>query len=170
MELLVLTIVIILISAIYAGFVGAPWVPSKKKTTEDVFSFLEIKEKDVFYDLGCGDGRLVFMAGEKGADARGFEISIFLFFVANLKKFLQKKKGRILYKNFWKANLADADIIYFFLLPKFYPRLKEKMEEELKEGTIVVTSWWEVEGWKPVKVIKKEKEVDVFVYKIGQNH
>ncbi len=172
MEILTIIAVVILLSAIYAGFVGAPWVPSRRRTIESVFSALEVKEDDVFYDLGCGDGRVVFSAAEKGLNARGVEVSISMFLIASLGRLFKKEKKRIniIYKNIWKTDLSDADIIYFFLLPEFYPKIKEKLERELKDGALVIASVWPIEGWTPIKVDKKTKEDGLFVYKMKKKN
>jgi hypothetical protein len=53
---------------------GAPYVPSKKRTAEIMINFAHIKPGMMVYDLGSGDGRLLFLAAKRGATAIGYDI------------------------------------------------------------------------------------------------
>ena len=45
----------------------ALWVPTMPEFTEGFFELTPVSSSDVVYDLGSGDGRLLFAALEKGA-------------------------------------------------------------------------------------------------------
>ncbi|KKP33109.1 MAG: hypothetical protein A2312_03715 [Candidatus Staskawiczbacteria bacterium RIFOXYB2_FULL_32_9] len=68
--------IVLLFSAGYACWKGAPWVPTRKNDVERFLKLADIKPGQKFYDLGCGDGRLVIAAAKMGADATGFELSL----------------------------------------------------------------------------------------------
>lgn len=157
---------VLLFTFAYAGWRGAPWVPTQKKDLERFLKLADIKPGQKVYDLGCGDGRLLLAAAEAGGEARGFEISLLPFLLAQIKKYLHPRKSsvKISYKDIWRVDLSDADIVYFFLMPKAYPRLKEKFEKELKSGTKIIAYVWPMEGWTPSKIDKKEKSPDIFLY------
>ncbi len=162
----VIIIFIILLTFIYAGWLGAPWVPTHKIDIERFLKLANIKPGQKMYDLGCGDGRLLCAAARSGAKAYGFELSILPFIIANIYRLLQKNKGdiKIFYADFWRADLSDADIIYFFLMPKVYPRLKEKLEKELKKGARVITYVWPIPGWTPVIKDELKNYPNMFLY------
>jgi len=42
----------------------APFVPCKKKELPRIFEVIALKDNEIFYDLGCGDGRVVFYAAQ----------------------------------------------------------------------------------------------------------
>ena len=170
--LLLVTLYLFLLGAFITGTLsglrGVPWLPTRKGEMQRFLKIANIKKGEKVYDLGCGDGRVVFAVAEQGGDVTGLEISILPFLIATAGRAFQKNKRRIkiLCRDMWKADLQDADTVYFYLLPKFYPRLKEKLERELKKGAKVVVHSWPVEGWKPVVVDKKKGEQSFFLYKM----
>ena len=70
---------------------GTPFIPSSLQTTEKMLELAGIKPGQVVYDLGCGDGRLVFKAAELGARAIGVEVNITVYWYALLLKRRHKK-------------------------------------------------------------------------------
>jgi len=158
----------------------APWVPTRKGDVNRFLRLADIKAGDKMYDLGCGDGRLTAIASKAGANAVGLEISLFPYFIAKIRGFFLKnscfislrssrnetKSYTIKFKDFWKMDLSDADIVYFFLMPKIYPKLKQKLEKDLKKGTRVIAYVWPIDGWTPVEVNKHNKKPDIYLYKI----
>ncbi|HEU0051069.1 MAG TPA: hypothetical protein VFQ60_03365 [Patescibacteria group bacterium] len=117
MLIVLILIFCILLTAAFAK--DAPWIPTPKKDVLRFIQLAKIKPNQLFYDLGCGDGRLVFAAAEAGAKAKGFEISLLPFLLANVRKFFSKNKAsiQISYRNIWKADISHADLIYVWLTP-----------------------------------------------------
>ena len=121
-------------------------------------------------DIGCGDGRILGAAANEGAIAEGFEISLLPYLMSQTRFIFNKDrniKAKIVYKDFWHHNLSDADVVYFFLMPRVYPKLKSKLERELKSGVKVICYAWPVEGWQPVIIDKTEKRLPIFLYRIS---
>ncbi len=55
------------------SFVG--WVPTQPEFIDSFFELASVSSSDMVYDLGCGDGRLLFTASERGAgQAVGIDI------------------------------------------------------------------------------------------------
>lgn len=151
---IIIFISFILITFAYASLSGAPWVPMNKKDEERFLALADIKPGQKVYDLGCGDGRVVAAAASAGANAEGLEISIFPYILANIRRLFHKDKARmkISYRDIWRVDLSDADVVYFFLMPKVYPKLREKLKKELKKGTKVIAYVWPMKEWQPVRV------------------
>jgi len=176
--ILFILIFVVAVTFAWAGHRGAPWVPTWGSDVSRFLKLANIKRGERVYDLGCGDGRLVAVSSKAGARAVGFEISLFPYFIAKIRGFFLKrdKRGRsspfvpwhytIKYKDFWGANLRDADVVYFFLMPKIYPKLKQKLEKELKKGTRVIAYVWPIEGWTPIKIDKLDKKSTIYLYQI----
>lgn len=158
----------LLLTSAYASWRGAPWVPTRKKDIERFLKLAEIKPGQKMYDLGCGDGRLVCAAGNAGAKAQGFELSLLPFILANIQCLFKKRKSqiKISYRDIWSTNLNDADIIYFFLMPKVYPKLKAKLEKELKKGAKVIAYVWPIKGWIPLKVDTLNDHPNLYLYQL----
>lgn len=53
-------------------------------------------------------------------------------------------------KNFWEADLSNADVVYAFALDTAMPKLQDKLSKELKDGTYVVSFLWTLPNWRPV--------------------
>ena len=66
----------LIIPGLYGAFTTGPFVPSNRKRIENMIRLAGIKKSDTVYDLGCGDGRLVFRVAPKVKRAYGYDISI----------------------------------------------------------------------------------------------
>lgn len=165
---LLLVILVLAGSAAYAGYRAAPWAPTFKADTERFLKLADIKPGQKVYDLGCGDGRLVVAAGEAGTQAVGFEISLIPYFFAKwrAKKSPAGKNCQIKFKDFWKKDLSDADVVYFFLMPKIFAKMKAKLEKELKPGAKVIIYTWPMEGWTPLVSDCPIGKTPIYLYQI----
>jgi len=147
----------------YAGIKAAPWFPTWSRDIERFLKLADIKPGDKFYDLGCGDGKLVFAAAGAGAKATGFEISLLPYLIAKSRSFFVKN-AEIRFKDFWKQTLFDPDVVYMFLTPKANPKAKDKLEQELKKGARVIAYTWPIEGWQPVKIDRTPGQPSIYLY------
>lgn len=167
MYLIAFIVFVFILTFGYASWRGAPWIPTKADDVKRFLKIADIKPNQKVYDLGCGDGRLVAAAAKEGAKAEGFEISLLPYFLSKLRLFfLNDNKAKIRYKDFWHSNLSDADIVYFFLMPKAYPKLKIKFENELKKGAKVISYVWPIKGWEPITVDIVSQKPKIYIYKI----
>lgn len=157
---------------ILAFVTGAPFVPSTKPTAETMIRLAHIKPSMTIYDLGSGDGRLLFLAAREGATAIGLEINPFLVLFTWFKKMLSKRpktginpadRITVHWKNFWNANLSDADIVFVYLLPWRMEKLAAKLKKELKPGSLIVSNSFIFPNW---KIIRQDKAHHVYVFRI----
>ena len=162
---LLFLLILILGTAAYAGLLAAPWVPTFGKDIDRVLRFVPLTHQDKVVDLGSGDGRVLTALATSGADVHGYEISLLPFLVSKLRIRLKRSANCFVhYKNFWNVNLGEFNVVYLFLLPKVYPRLREKLERELKPGARVVAMLWPVEGWVPIKVDEVRLRPSIYLY------
>ncbi len=165
-HLLYFLLFLVLLTAGYAGLKGAPWVPTRKRDVDRFLGVAGITPGMVMVDLGCGDGQLVIAAAKAGAIARGYEISIFPYILARLRViFSGTDHATILFRDLWKVDLRDADLVYFFLMPDKIAALKEKFERELKPGAKVVAYVWPVKGWTPERLLIEPGLTNLYLYK-----
>jgi 16S rRNA G966 N2-methylase RsmD len=137
------------------------FIPTPFENIEIFFKLAPISESDVVFDLGSGDGRLLFEALEKGAGKIvGIELDPSLVIEAR-KKAREKgleHKAEFLEADVMDVTLSGATVILCYLFPTASEALKPKFELELKPGTRVVMESFPIEGWKPVRT-------EVFGYK-----
>ena len=103
----------------------------------------EVNPDDVVYDLGCGDGRIILTAALRyHARAVGIEIDplryIWCQFLITI--LFQRKRIRIIFGNFYKMNLSEADVVMCYLMPDALVKLEKKFGQELQSETRVVTN------------------------------
>lgn len=125
----------------------------------------ELKEGEILYDLGCGDGRfLILGAKEFGAYGVGIEISPlrYLWSKFNVRISSLSGKIKIRFGNFFKAQISDADVIVIFLTARANKRLVPKFKKELKPGTRIVSHYWQILEMIPEKIDKEDK---IYLYK-----
>ena len=163
MSIWLLLLLAFVISFAYAGIRAAPWVPLHARDVERVVTLMDLKGGEVVYDIGCGDGRILAAAAEKGAQATGFEVSLLPYLLAQIRR-LRGKKFRVRFKDFWWQDLRQADVVFFFLMPKIFPKLKEKLERELKPGARVISYVWPIDGWEPTRVDRREGSPALYLY------
>lgn len=160
-----LLIFLIFIFFFFTGVADIGWAPTKRKDYPRIAQLFNPRPGMVFYDLGSGTADLLFyLANHYKITCVGIEVSPFFYLYSKIKSlFCQNVK--IKYGNFFKFNLKEADVIYFFLHPKLYPRLKEKILSEAKDGAIIIAAVWPLPDANPIKISQKEKEASYFVYK-----
>lgn len=118
----------------------------------------ELSENDVVYDLGCGDGRLVFSASKLAGRAHGYDLSIPLVLYGKLMSFFYPR-ANIAFGNIWKQNYDDATVIFCYLLPNAMKQFYKEVWPKLKPGTRVISNAFEIHKLKPTK-----KEDKVYLY------
>lgn len=168
MIIIFVIVFLLLVSFAYAGLRGAPWVPTKSDDVERFLKLADIKAGAKVYDLGCGDGRLLCAAARAGAEATGWELSLLPYALANVRRLFQEERKhiKIIYGDFWRTDLSEADVIYFFLMPKVYPKIKAKFEKELKKGAKVISYVWPIEGWQSEIIDCLEGQASLYLYMI----
>lgn len=157
------------------GGPSVPFVPTRPEVFDLVFQALDLKEGDVLYDLGCGDGRIVIEAAKRYPikKAVGVELRDELYKEASerVKREGLDGKVEIIHGDFFRVPIGEATVVYMYLLTSVNEALKPKLKQELKPGTRVVTLDFQIPGWKPVKVIGDRGgwQRTLYVYVIGDS-
>jgi len=120
-----------------------------------MLTLVELKPREVFFDLGSGDGRAVIMAAKDfGARAVGVELREDLVkkTLSNIYELGLQDRVTIVNGDMFNVDLTSADVIFLYLTTSANEKVKPKLETELKPGVRVVSHDYEVVGWKPAKV------------------
>jgi predicted RNA methylase len=160
-----LLIFLFLLWFFYSRFFGAEYYPTTRKKMERMLEYANLKKRDIAYDLGSGDGRLVIASAEKCKKAIGVEIDALRFLISLLKiRLLGLKNARIIFGDLFKQDLNDANVVFLFLRQKANDKLQSKLAK-LKKGTRIVSHFWIFHGWKPVK---QDRKLRVYLYIVGK--
>ncbi|MEK7691101.1 MAG: class I SAM-dependent methyltransferase [Bdellovibrionota bacterium] len=159
---------VILLSFAYAAWAGAPWVPTWRRDIERIRKLIDMKPGEIFYELGCGDGRVTLAIGQKPR-AVGVELSIAQWIVAQVRRVLKRSwHVHFALANAFRVDLKPADAVYLFLMPETYTKIASKLECELRPGTRVVSYVWPIPGWTPERVDRLEGAPDLYLYIISR--
>lgn len=145
---------------------GAPFVPTADPVARKMIELSGVKKDQIVYDLGSGDGKLLYLAAKEGARAIGIEINPILVFYARLRQLFLRVPGSMQTKwgNFWGNDVKNADIVYVYLLPWRMDALARKLERELKKGAVVVSNSFIFPKW---KLLREDRDHHVYVYQIS---
>ncbi len=160
--LFVLILLWILIPALY----GLPPVSTKPERTNKALKLANLQPGETLYDLGAGDGRVLFIAARDfGAKAVGIEIGpiqcalIWLRAVASgLDRNIQ-----IRWADFYKADLRAADVVYVYGTSKEVLKLAPHLKQQMKAGSRLVSISADFPEWEPSAFDEREL---IFVYEM----
>lgn len=129
---LVWGVVIIVLVFGFVVFRGAPYVPSHRKDVKRAFTELyPLSNKDVLVDVGSGDGVILRLAAECGAQAVGYELNPILVMIS---RFLSRgnNKIRTQFADLWLTKLPDdTTVVYAFTVSRDGKKLMRKLQREV---------------------------------------
>jgi hypothetical protein len=144
-------LVTLLIAAdLRAQIPAAPYAGTPPDVVEAMLQLAELRQGDVVYDLGCGDGRIVIAAVRRpgvravcveldparlrwardAADAAG---------VSSLIQFVQG--------DLFEVPIQEATVVTLYLMRPANLRLRPRLLRELHPGTRVVSSTFDMGNW-----------------------
>ncbi len=116
-----------------------------------------VKQGDILYDLGCGDGRIVITAAKKyGARGTGVDINPERIKEAeeNARREGVADRVRFVEQNLFDADFHDATVVTLYLLPDVNLRLRPRLLAQLKPGSRIVSHSFDMGEWKPDKTVE----------------
>jgi len=137
--------------------IHTPYVETPPDVVDAMLDLAGVHARDLVYDLGSGDGRVVIAAAKRFcAKAVGIENHLErvrqarenarLAGVANLVRFV--------HDDFFAADLSEATVVFLYLLPEVNLELRPKLWRELKPGSRVVSHEFGMGDWKPQRTIE----------------
>jgi SAM-dependent methyltransferase len=135
-----------------------PFVPSPQEVVDKMIELAGVKQGDVVYDLGSGDGRIVIAAAKKGAKTVGFEIDGDLVKQSreNIRAAGVQDSAEIRQQDILTVDLSPASVVTMYLLPDVNLKLKPNLLSQLKPGSRVVSHSFDMGDWKPDKAERVE--------------
>jgi SAM-dependent methyltransferase len=127
------------------------FVPTDTAVVRAMLDAARVGRKDLVYDLGCGDGRIV-IAAVKRYGARGVCVDIDPARITESRQNADTAgiAGRIEFRqaDLFETDLRRATVVTLYLLPQLNERLRPKLFRELKPGSRVVSNAFDMGEWK----------------------
>jgi len=127
-----------------------------KNAREKMLEMLKLNKRDVFYDVGCGNGQLLLEASPLVKKAIGIEIDPVRFLISRSRT-RKMRNIRIIRGNLFRQNLSSATKMAVFLSPETNARLGEKIRKNAKAASYK----WPIPG---MKLIKHDAKNRIYLY------
>ncbi len=131
--------------------------PSLPPIVDAMIELGEVGAQDLVYDLGCGDGRVVF-AAVKQRGARGVCVDIDPKRISDARRNARKagveERIRFLNADLFDTDFSDATVVMLFLWPDLNVKLRPRLLAELKPGTRIVSHEHLMGDWKPERTVQ----------------
>ncbi|MGZ9067200.1 MAG: SAM-dependent methyltransferase [Burkholderiales bacterium] len=129
------------------------FVPTEDDDVVRMLKLVGLRDGDVVFDLGSGDGRIVLEAAQQNPSVRGHGIEIDGTLVLESRKVAEgtglSDRVQFLHQHAFDANLKEATVIAMWLWPELMRMLRPKILAEARPGTRVVTRIWDLGSWPP---------------------
>jgi precorrin-6B methylase 2 len=133
-----------------------PYDPTPHNVVAQMLRLAQVRDGDVVYDLGCGDGRIVIAAVRENG-ARGVCVDIDPQRIresrANAAAAGALERIRFLDQDLFETDIGEATVVMLFLWPDVNLKLRPKLRRELRPGTRVVSYIHDMGDWKPQQTI-----------------
>lgn len=149
----------------WSQFFDVPFVPTPQVVVDEMLKLADVGPKDVVYDLGSGDGRIVISAARKfGATAVGVELDNHLIYQSeeSARQANVVDRVKFLQQDFFKTDFSQATVVTLYLIPPVMKRLRERMLQ-LKPGTRLVAHDFDFDDWKPDRKVTIRKNVFLWI-------
>ena len=134
-----------------------PYVPTPENVVAKMLDVASVGPKDIVYDLGCGDGRIVVTAAkERGARGVGIDIDPERIKQSQLNAINTGVSDRVRFEltSVFRAEISDATVVSLYLLPWMNAQLRPKFLAELKPGTRIVAHQFPIAAWSPDRTVR----------------
>lgn len=130
----------------------APFDPTPQEVVDRMLTLAGVKNGDLLYDLGSGDGRVLIAAAKRyGVKAVGFEVDPGLVKLANerIKQENLQHLVEVRHQDFTTADLSSASVVTLYLSYDGNHALKPLLLRQLQPGARVVSYTFDMGDWPP---------------------
>jgi len=146
----------------------APTIKTPKKVIDEIINIMNPKKNDMFLDLGCGDGKVVLETYRYAkCKCFGYDISPIMIILARTNRILSFPMSQdIVFEtdNIFDADLKNITKIYCHLDQKTMNALKKKFDSFTKNGGVVYSYKYNINGMKNEKRMKLSNDEVLYIY------
>jgi hypothetical protein len=140
---------------------------STPESVERMLKLAELRDDDMVVDLGSGDGLIPITAAHMNPRLRAWGVDIDPKLVERSNERARAEavadRVRFEHRNAFDADLREATVVTMWLFPELMRLLRPVILERARPGTRVVTSTWDLGGWRPDKVASEEPAVYLWI-------
>jgi len=129
----------------------APYVPTNTMVVQRMLEIAQTNRDDVVFDLGCGDGRILFSAVKDFGAKKSIGYELRRDLHRNVLQKIQKERLenriQVFNDNLLNADISEATVITLYLTTSGNSKLKPKFETEAKAGTKIISHDFSIDGW-----------------------
>ena len=146
-----------------------PLFLSSTPVVKAVLTLVAKEQADSFIDIGAGLGSMVLPVANENPQLRimAVERAPLPWLIAKWRcrhlKNIEVKRA-----NFWALNLADYDVVFAFLSPLVMKKIADKVQKEMRNDTLFISSTFPVPDWLPETIIETsdKRQKQLFCYRI----
>ncbi len=137
---------------------------SRRKVIAAVVRLLPAQPGFRCVDLGCGFGGVLSVLARARPDGEycGIEAALLPFAASWIRGRIAGYHAR--WANVWDADLENYDVVYAYLSPAAMPRLWEKVQREMRPGTLLISNSFLIPGVSPTLTLDVDQHKDAIVY------
>lgn len=139
----------------------APWVPTPQPVVDRMLELAAVTAKDVLFDIGCGDGRIVITAARRyGARGVGIDIDKAMIEASerNARAAGVERQVKFIGMDATKADISEATVVSLYLLPESNALMRPILELQLRPKSRVVCHNYAIPGWEAKEVQRETVE------------
>jgi SAM-dependent methyltransferase len=132
------------------------YVPTTEPAVQAMLKLAAVKNTDIVYDLGCGDGRIVIAAAKMyGARGVGIDIDPKLILDAKGNARIAGVEHLVRFEenDLFQADIREATVVTLFLLSSLNLKLRPKLLQDLAPGSRIVSNTFDMGDWKPSREV-----------------
>ena len=131
--------------------------PTPMDVVHAMLRLAKVNARDVVYDLGSGDGRVVTTAARR-VGARGVCVEIDPQRLAESEENARQAGIAELLEfrneDLFATRIADATVVALFLSPELNVAVRSRLVRDLKPGTRIVSHWHDMGDWTPEETVQ----------------
>jgi SAM-dependent methyltransferase len=151
-----------------AAIPDIPFIPTPNDVVDRMLELACIEKRDIVYDLGCGDGRILVEAAKKyGCRCVGCDIDPRRIGQSkeNVKRAHVEDLVKVEQQDMFEVDLRQACVVFLYLSPRANVRLLPQLEK-LPPGSRIISHQFGIRGIKPDKIVEVDSKEDHHKHKL----
>ncbi len=149
------------------GALEAPFITTPESIVPVMLDLASVTAADNVYDLGCGDGRIVIAAAQRGA--RGLGVDLDYDLIANAKVAARQAgvADRVRFErgDLFEMDYREATVVMLYLSERLNLQLWPRLKAQLKPGSRIVSHRFKMGDLKPERTIHIDNR-DIHLWRI----